>query len=118
VDTAKQVYGIVPNFVHSMDSALIVNLVLELELPFVTIHDCFACHPNGMDRLRRSVFRTFANMYLNQDYIIQFYHDNLNKLHEVNIEIITEGVNKFIVHPESNALIPFPNLPKLGSKQF
>ena len=79
-----------PNFIHSMDSANIQLLVLNLiksknYINLFTIHDCFATTPDTMKLLNAEVRKAFAMMYFDQDYIEKLHKDFLNQINQRNL---------------------------------
>jgi DNA-directed RNA polymerase len=81
-----------PNYIHSFDSSLIIQLFNDTEFNINTIHDCFGCHPNNMNLLRTAVLKAFAQIYTSQD--------NLNKFHEDNKDIIRKSGYEILVNDE------------------
>ncbi len=50
INRNKSKLAIVPNIIHSLDSThlnYIVKEFINLDLPIVTVHDCFVIHPNS-----------------------------------------------------------------------
>ena len=80
-DTRIAANGIVPNFVHSMDSAHLCMTVSDFEGQVLPIHDSFATHPSTVDDLHKSLRSTFITMY-NEFKIEQFLEFNNVDLEE------------------------------------
>lgn len=55
--------GIVPNFVHSMDSAHLCMTINDADCSILPIHDSFATHPSDVPEMHRALRSTFAKMY-------------------------------------------------------
>lgn len=55
--------GIVPNFVHSMDSAHLCLTLNAADASILPIHDSFATHPSSVDELHYALRSTFIKMY-------------------------------------------------------
>lgn len=55
--------GIVPNFVHSMDSAHLCLTILDADCDTLPIHDSFATHPCDVPTMHKSLRSTFIKMY-------------------------------------------------------
>jgi DNA-directed RNA polymerase len=55
--------GVVPNFVHSMDSAHLCMTINDFDGSILPIHDSFATHPSDVDSMHVSLRRTFVDMY-------------------------------------------------------
>jgi DNA-directed RNA polymerase len=112
VSIHKQQSGIVPNLIHSMDSATISILVDNLLLNFnnvnlVTIHDCFVTDANHADFINFQVKAAFASLYKDQKFIDKFHTFFLNYLvnlgynidFEKNILILQDEIYQIPVKP-------------------
>lgn len=55
--------GIVPNFVHSLDSAHLCMTINDCDAQILPIHDSFATHPCDVPKMHTSLRKTFADMY-------------------------------------------------------
>lgn len=55
--------GIVPNFVHSMDSAHLCLTILDADCDILPIHDSFATHPSDVPVMHKALRSTFIKMY-------------------------------------------------------
>jgi len=66
--------GIVPNFVHSMDSAHLCMTINDAECSILPIHDSFATHPSDVPEMHRALRSTFEKMYtdFNLDQFLEF----------------------------------------------
>jgi DNA-directed RNA polymerase len=67
LNRAKCVNGIAPNFVHSLDSAHLVRVILAFAGCIVPIHDSFATHAADVDEMHRVLRHEFVDMYLVHD---------------------------------------------------
>jgi len=80
----KQRNGIAPNFVHSLDSAHLMSVVLASKEAgindFLLIHDSFACLPSQMGRFGRIVRETFVNMYTNNEPLQEVFDNAVGAL--------------------------------------
>nr|QWO71425.1 RNA polymerase [Termitomyces sp. T73sscA] len=79
--------SLLPNFIHSMDSANIQLLVRNLTLNnknyninLFTIHDCFATTPNTMKILNLEVRRAFSMMYFDEIYLKKLHFEFLRQI--------------------------------------
>lgn len=67
LNKSKQALAISPNFVHSMDAAvmfLTINRVLDEGVAsFAMIHDSYGTHAASSDKLARAIRQTFVDMY-------------------------------------------------------
>ena len=116
--------GFMPNFIHSMDAAHIHILIDKLlnnkiNIPFYTIHDCFATTPNNMVVLNNIIKDSFIELYFEKDYINKMHYFLLEQVKSFNHpKIIIEKINdkeelvKFVEkeNPEKVKKI-LPNLP-------
>lgn len=60
----KQRLGIVPNFIHSVDSSHMVMTINDTELPaYSMIHDEFGCHAGHVHRLYTATRETFYKLH-------------------------------------------------------
>ena len=64
-DTRRAANGIVPNFVHSMDSAHLCATINHFDGDVLPIHDSFATHPSDVSALHTSLRSTFVDLYQN-----------------------------------------------------
>lgn len=55
--------GIVPNFVHSMDSAHLCMTITAADCDILPIHDSFATHPCDVPVMHKALRSTFIKMY-------------------------------------------------------
>ena len=62
-DTRAASNGIVPNFVHSLDSAHLCMTINDCDASILPIHDSFATHPCDVQKMHDSLRKTFAEMY-------------------------------------------------------
>lgn len=62
-NTRSAANGIVPNFVHSMDSAHLCRTIIEFDGEVLPIHDSFATHPSDVDAMHKALRTTFVDMY-------------------------------------------------------
>lgn len=78
MDSRAQILAFNPNFIHSTDSALIINLLSKSNnlYPTLTIHDCFIAHSNYMLNLVETVQDEFINIFEKEN-IIENFHNNL-----------------------------------------
>jgi DNA-directed RNA polymerase len=58
--------GLVANTIHALDSALVHKVLyraVDISMPVMPTHDCFACHPANAGRLHKMLLHEFGNMY-------------------------------------------------------
>ncbi len=53
VDRGKQMSGIAANYIHSIDSTLLLYCIEQMSTAIGVIHDCFLVHPNDGDEIRK-----------------------------------------------------------------
>jgi DNA-directed RNA polymerase len=85
-NTRAQTQAIIPNIIHSMDSAhliLILNKIVNqnnTNNPVISIHDCFGTLPNNMISLENLVKLEFINLYSKKEFLENFNNDLINIL--------------------------------------
>lgn len=67
LNRSKCVNGIAPNFVHSLDSAHLVRVILAFSGCIVPIHDSFATHAGDVDAMHTVLRHEFVEMYAKHD---------------------------------------------------
>ena len=72
--------GIVPNFVHSMDSAHLCMTINDFKGAILPIHDSFATHACDVDGMHESLRNTFVDMYS------QFKIEDFLTFNEIDLE--------------------------------
>ena len=80
--------GIVPNFVHSMDSAHLCTTINDADCSILPIHDSFATHPSDVPEMHRALRSTFAKMYT--DFSIEELL-NFNSINQEDYPIPEQG---------------------------
>ena len=70
-DIKSYASGIAPNFVHSMDAAHMMMVILEQGGPFGAIHDSFSVHADDVDRLVTNIKDTFIDIYDVEDFLAE-----------------------------------------------
>ena len=75
----KQVQGIAPNFIHSMDASHLqwsINLAVDAGIHhYAMIHDSYATSPAQADTLFKAVRQAFVQMYTENDVLQNFAED-------------------------------------------
>lgn len=68
---ASQVFGIVPNFVHSLDACHMLETVLAMgdDVSWAAVHDSFGCHAADAPRLALTLREEFIRLYEENDVI-------------------------------------------------
>jgi DNA-directed RNA polymerase len=78
VDTRRQVAGVAPNFVHSLDAAHLVLTIVateeELKRPvsWAMVHDSFGTHAGDAESLALALRQQFVRMYEDHDVLAEF----------------------------------------------
>lgn len=116
----KQIQGILPNVIHSLDSAHLINLILEANMsdikPILTIHDCFGTSPNQMELLDFIVKKTFIALYSQYDFLMKFHEQFISTLKLNNITVYENNNSQWVIHPEKrNKKIFIPEIPIKGN---
>jgi DNA-directed RNA polymerase len=95
--------GLVPNFIHSLDSAHLVRVSCEAakaNIEMLPIHDCYATLAPDSAALHRIIRRELFLMYQNRDYIAELFAINgatlpLPHYGNLNLELILESQYSF-----------------------
>ncbi|UYE92411.1 RNA polymerase [Acinetobacter phage BM12] len=82
-NTLRAANGIVPNFVHSMDSSHLCLTILDFDGQVLPIHDSFATHPSDVEAMHVSLRKTFIEMYT------QFSIEDFLKFNNIDLEEYT-----------------------------
>jgi len=106
VDKRKQVEGIIPNIIHSLDANHLINIINSSELnkgtPIISVHDCFGTLPNIMGVLEYTVKKEFILLYTDYNFLEVFHNRILQSIIDNKYEIFEKDENKFIVLTEKN----------------
>lgn len=69
-DNAAISQSIMPNFIHHLDSQILINVVntfQEKQYPIFTAHDCFKCKPEHKEFVKEAYFNAFKEIILKED---------------------------------------------------
>lgn len=88
-NTRSAANGIVPNFVHSMDSAHLCMLINDVDAGILPIHDSVATHACDVDTMHRVLRDTFIRLYLNFE-IEQFL--DFNSIDKEDFPVPDKGI--------------------------
>lgn len=95
ISPEKQMQGIAPNFVHSLDSAhmmLTINAALQDGITnFSMIHDDFGTHAADVEQFRELIKQCFVAMYKNNDPLHDLYITTAMSLPDGNIPPIPDS---------------------------
>lgn len=89
--------GIVPNFVHSMDSSHLCMTINDFDGQVLPIHDSFATHASDVPAMHTSLRSTFVTMYLQykiEDFLSMNSIDDEDYTPPVQGNLNLEVVNK------------------------
>lgn len=90
INVRKQVSGIAPNFVHSMDASHLMMTANAAHAAgineFAFIHDSFGCHAGMADIMFRIVREQMVVMYTRNDVLGDFLASNIGGIHETQLE--------------------------------
>lgn len=115
-NNTKQINAIIPNIVHSLDAAHLMNVIISATekgiSPVITVHDCFGTHPNRMAALQYEV-KEFILLYTHHDFLKTFHSRLIQSIQDNNLETVEiGGKSKFVLLP--NETVEIPQLPKIG----
>lgn len=122
MDNRKQVNSIIPNIIHSLDAAHLINIInnglINVKFPdILTVHDCFGSHPNNIDQLKSLVISEFVNLYSNENFLKKLKERILLSLIDNNIEICKDTNGKeYILIKRTKVFIP--ELPQPGNLDY
>jgi len=106
VDKKKQVEGIIPNIIHSLDANHLINIINSSEVnkgtPIISVHDCFGTLPSKMGNLEHTVKKEFILLYTDYKFLELFHNRILQSIIDNNYEIFEKDENKFIILTEKN----------------
>jgi DNA-directed RNA polymerase len=113
----KQINAVIPNIVHSLDAAHLMNVVNSIEDkgigPVITVHDCFGTHPNKMGDLQYEVKKEFILLYTDHGFLETFHNRIIQSIRDNNLEIIEiGGVPRFVLLIDEE--VEIPQLPEIG----
>jgi DNA-directed RNA polymerase len=126
MDNLKQSNAFLPNVIHSLDAAHLVNIVNvftspEILGPILSIHDCFGSLPNHMFKLSRIIIEEFVKIYGNNDYLNSFHKEMRENLEKARCKFISGKNGKlYVLIPQNDSddydsrKIIFPEKPKKG----
>ena len=108
--------GLMPNFIHSLDSANIHILIeklnnLKLDIPIYTVHDCFASTPKNMNLVNNLVKDAFADIYFKKNYLLKMHENLIDQIKSFNNDNIIID-NNLIYFNNKSKNIYFPELPE------
>ena len=89
MDNRAQILALNPNFIHSLDSSLVISLLSKHHNklnPLVTIHDCFFVNPNKMLYLVEALQEEFINLFEKENLLEKFHNNLISILDKYNIK--------------------------------
>ena len=120
MNEAKQIQAIIPNLIHSLDAAHLIQVVVASKktgyYPIITIHDCFGTHPNKMEVLSNRVKSEFALLYTKEEFLLKYHKHLISTLKVNNIKVKVEDnrYSVFFSGKKDGEWIDLPEVPKLG----
>lgn len=97
IDRGAQMRGFCANFVHSMDSSLLLSVIeslKEVNIYCLPIHDCFLIHPRNYNYLLYLYNKKLIDLFLKEeDYLISFL-DELDEQLKLNNSEIKNNILK------------------------
>ena len=118
LDKRKQIGSIIPNIIHSLDAAHLINIIISANKnninPVITIHDCFGTTPNQLQNLTNIVKIEFIKLYSQENFLEIFYKRNKQNLidNKINIHIDENKKFEYILIKRTKHYLPV--IPKLG----
>lgn len=100
MDNRAQILALNPNYIHSLDSSLVISLLSKNHnklYPLVTIHDCFFVNPNKMLYLVETLQEEFINLFEKENLLEKFHNDLISILDKYNINYEIKN-NNVVVH--------------------
>jgi DNA-directed RNA polymerase len=92
LNSKKQVSGIAPNIIHSLDASALMLTVVKAKAEgivlFLMVHDSFGCHMADAPRLSMIVRETFAEMYAGSVVLDGLVADLTNN---INVSTLAKG---------------------------
>lgn len=86
IDTTKQINGISPNIIHSLDASHMVRTIRgcieEGITNFCMIHDSFGTHAEDMEKMNQILRKEFVDMYEEKDFCEYLYNEMKKQLPE------------------------------------
>jgi hypothetical protein len=79
IDKKKHRRSIIPNYVHYLNSRLLVNVVLlckESKIPLFVRHDCLFVHHAHASKIKKIYFDCFKSLIINDDCVKHFLISN------------------------------------------
>jgi len=116
MDINAQKLALNPNFIHSIDSSLVISLLsknYENLHPLVCIHDCFIQHPNNMLNLVETVQKEFINLFEKENLIEKFHNNLISILDDHKIKYYTVK-NKIIIYLKDSLESDLPIIKKFN----
>lgn len=115
LNARKQVTGIAPNIIHSLDASAMMLTVKQAIAEgidhFLMVHDSFGCHMADAPRMSEIVRETFASMYAGSTVLDNLVADLSN-----NIDVTLLAKDKTVPAPPSQGSLQISEV--LGSKYF
>lgn len=129
IDYNKQIDGIIPNVIHSLDSSHIIKLInvygKSFKFGILTVHDCFGTHPNHVESLFFCLKEEFISLYINRDFLKKFDNSiikTINCYYNNNVEIKDRVVYKTVLNIKNNTsevvALKIPTPPKKKDLQY
>ncbi len=113
IDKNKNIRAITANYIHSVDSSIMLNVVNQFKLnnlPIACVHDCFFVRTCDVDFVLKNYLNSFEDLILNSNLLnnlllywsdlLKYQYENNRKLTEMqlqNIVEILEEIKKFSI---------------------
>jgi DNA-directed RNA polymerase len=98
LNTSKNVNGIAPNIIHSLDATHMFMVINEAKKQgiddFLMIHDSFSVHPSDLELLNKIVREEFVKLYKNNDIIDDFKNQLIELIYKKEFNLNTTSFNE------------------------
>jgi DNA-dependent RNA polymerase len=118
----KQCTAIVPNIIHSLDSAHLINIVNRANENninnVITVHDCFGSPSNSMHKLAHLVKIEFIKLYTDSNFLDKFHERNKQNILDNNFKLFKDEIigEEYVLLRRTKHYLPA--IPKLGDLEL
>ena len=91
--------GLVPNIIHAIDSWIAREMVYRAKFPIYCIHDCFYCHPNNVDEMKRNMYEILREV-ANKDFY-NYICSQICRNAGIEFERVDFGKENIIINPNA-----------------
>lgn len=114
IDKSKNVRAITANYIHSIDSSIMLNVVNQFrlnKLPIACVHDCFFVRTCDVDFVLKNYLNSFEELILNNNLLNKLLvcwsnlledslknNKNLSEDQIINIKELLKDINEFSIN--------------------